>query len=516
MPRTKKHTKKNNSLGLDLSNFFSKSKSKYKTQSKTNSKTQSEKHSINKHLNRYFDNNILSIFYTFNAPLNTGLIKYNDKESKYLIKNSLNNIKLTPSPSYNISTLEDSFKKVDSAFKTEIDLCRELKLLNNKGTGTDTIDKKKFPHQVQYATEDFARGMRDYINNRYVASLPLKISNGFVKLWEILHTFKPMSPDAKKFRVFHMCESPGQMIMCAKYFAETKYPNIVDYDWTANSLNPYNPYVKKNFEAVPDTYGLIKKNPNKWLWGADNTGDITNTKNIKWLSKYINDKWLSKGESLDLITGDAGTGSESSALILQKLDLGQAIATVACSSIGCNCIIKHFSPYITTNPETLDATSFFISYIYLYYITFEDVSIFKPYSSDLSSGEFYIIGKNFIGIDNSSLERLYKCLDNFKTNGAIFEKESLPETFIIQINNFIEQLSNSNINGIEKTNYLLNCYKESKDKIKSKKMIVNTKKNKEKSITNKLLQCDKFLNSYNIETILVPRYNQWIKLYEFE
>ena len=398
MPRTKKHTKKNNSLGLDLSNFFSKSKSKYKTQSKTNSKTQSEKHSINKHLNRYFDNNILSIFYTFNAPLNTGLIKYNDKESKYLIKNSLNNIKLVLP--YNISTLKESFKKVDSAFKKEIDLCRELKLLNNKGTGTgtgtDTIDKKKFPHQVQYATEDFARGMRDYINNRYVASLPLKISNGFVKLWEILHTFKPISSNAKKFRVFHMCESPGQMIMCAKYFAETKYPNIVDYDWTANSLNPYNPYVKKNFEAVPDTYGLIKKNPNKWLWGADNTGDITNTKNIKWLSKYINDKWLSKGESLDLITGDAGTGSESSALILQKLDLGQAIATVACSSIGGNCIIKHFSPYITTNPETLDATSFFISYIYLYYITFEDVSIFKPYSSDLSSGEFYIIGKNFI------------------------------------------------------------------------------------------------------------------------
>jgi hypothetical protein len=505
MPRTKKHTKKSNSLGLDLSNFFSKSKSKSKRKSKTQSKTQSEKRSRSKHLDKYFDNdNILSIFYTFNAPLNTGLIKYNDKESKYLIKNSLNNIKLTPS--YNISSLEDSFKKVDSVFKAEIDLCRELKLLNNKGT----IDKKKFPHQVQYATEDFARGMRDYINTRYVTSLPLKISNGFVKLWEILHTFKPMSLNAKKFRVFHMCESPGQMIMCAKYFAETKYPNIVDYDWVANSLNPYNPYVKKNFEAVPDTYGLIKKYPQKWLWGADNTGDITNTKNIKWLSKYINDKWLSKGVSLDLITGDAGTGSESSALILQKLDLGQAIATVACSSIGGNCIIKHFSPYITTNSETLDATSFFVSYIYLYYITFEDVSIFKPYSSDLSSGEFYIIGKNFIGIDNSSLERLYKCLDNFKTNNAIFEKESLPETFIIQINNFIEQLSNSNINGIEKTNYLLTCYKESKDKMKNKDI------KKSKTMKNVNSKCNNFLNANNIETILVPRYNQWIKLYEFE
>jgi len=514
MPRTKKHTKKSNSLGLDLSNFFSKSKSKRKTKSKTKyksktqSKTQSQKYSRNKHLNRYFnDNNILSIFYTFNAPLNTGLIKYNDKESKYLIKNSLNNIKLVPS--YNISSLEDNFKKVDLSFKTEIDLCRELKLLNNKGA----IDKKKFPHQVQYATEDFTRGMRDYINNRYASTIPLKISNGFVKLWEILHTFKPMTPETKKFRVFHLCESPGQMIMCAKYFAETKYPNIIDYEWFANSLNPYNPYVKKNFEAVPDTYGLIKKYPKNWLWGADNTGDITNTKNIKWFRKYINDKWISKSESLDLITSDAGAGSASTAYILQKLELSQVIATIACSSIGGNCIIKHFSPYITTIPETLDATSFFVSYIYLYYITFEDVYIFKPYSSDPSIGEFYIIGRNFIGIDDISLERLYKCIENFKTNEAIFEKENLPETFIIQINNFIEQLSNSNINGIEKTNYLLTCYKDSKlEKHKNKNAFIK----QSKTMTNANSKCDNFLNSDNIETILVPRYNQWIKLYEFE
>jgi hypothetical protein len=32
---------------------------------------------------------------------------------------------------------------------------------------------------------------------------------------------------------------------------------------------------------------------------------------------------------------------------------------------------------------------------------------------------------------------------------------------------------------------------------------------------NKLLHCNEFLDEDNIETILVPRYNQWIKIYEF-
>ena len=32
----------------------------------------------------------------------------------------------------------------------------------------------------------------------------------------------------------------------------------------------------------------------------------------------------------------------------------------------------------------------------------------------------------------------------------------------------------------------------------------------------KLLKCNKFLDENNIETILVPRYNEWIKKYNFE
>ena len=31
-----------------------------------------------------------------------------------------------------------------------------------------------------------------------------------------------------------------------------------------------------------------------------------------------------------------------------------------------------------------------------------------------------------------------------------------------------------------------------------------------------LLKCNNFLDDNNIETILVPRYNEWIKKYNFE
>ena len=48
------------------------------------------------------------------------------------------------------------------------------------------------------------------------------------------------------------------------------------------------------------------------------------------------------------------------------------------------------------HPDSLNATSFFIGFMYLYYLAFEEVELFKPYSSDMTSGEFYVIGKNVI------------------------------------------------------------------------------------------------------------------------
>ena len=466
------------------------------------------KHAINFVIEQQDD--LIDYFYKLENPLSSILIKYNDDDSKKLNKFALNTIKLSDSYSYVI--LEDSFKKIDLSYKVNQDL---FKTLNIKST-------KEIPRIIKYATEDLTRGLAQYLNNTHT-NLPLTLTNTFTKLWEILNTFNIFSKKDKSFNVFHICEAPGIMIKCAQYYAKNKFPNSYkNYDWRANTLNPYNINVKEKFPgALPDVYGIIKNNYNKWIWGEDNTGDITNTNNIKWYRNYIHHKWLnnkaqsdksdksdkshkSQDKKLNLIIGDGGTGSGENVnpIILQKLDLGQAITTIACSSIGGSCIIKHFSPYVNTHPETLNATGFFISYIYLYYVCFDELTLFKPNTSDITSGEFYIIGKSFLGIDNNELNKLYKCLDNFKFNNAIFPESSIPKTFLKQINGFIDNLSNLNVKGIEKTNLLLTCYKNNKNIRRKSKLDI--------------LNCNNYLNKDKIDEILIPRYKKWIQINNFE
>ena len=38
---------------------------------------------------------------------------------------------------------------------------------------------------------------------------------------------------------------------------------------------------------ISDNFNLIKNNPKKWLWGKDNTGDITVPDNIIHMKKFF-------------------------------------------------------------------------------------------------------------------------------------------------------------------------------------------------------------------------------------
>ena len=83
-------------------------------------------------------------------------------------------------------------------------------------------------------------------------------------------------------------------------------------------------------------------------------------------------------------------------------------------------------------------------------------------------------------------------------NSGIIAKADIPETFIGQINRFLERMTDLNTTAIEKQNLLLTCYKEGENpKIK------------------KYLKCDRFLDADNLQNIQVPRFNEWIKKYKF-
>ena len=133
---------------------------------------------------------------------------------------------------------------------------------------------------------------------------------------------------------------------------------------------------------------------------------------------------------------------------------------------------------------TVESSSFFIGYLYMYYSVFDSISLYKPNTSNPNNGEFYVIGKGFKGIEEEQLKNLMSILSQFTLNSCIIEKEHIPETFISQINNFLESMSNINILAIEKQNLLLTCYKNlGEDELENKY-----------EETNKILKCNNFLD----------------------
>ena len=470
------------------------------------------KHALKVLLNK--KNEVLEHFYSLDTPINQKLIKYNDRTSKSLVKKALDNFK-----SYNSykSLSSSSTSSFINEFNIIAEYYKRIKLAYQvKNNLLDTIGLEHAPKNARYNLYDFASGLNEYLNTKY-KHLPINIDNSFVKLWEILSTFELIPTDAELFKVLHLCEAPGQMIICAKYWAEQKCKKMKpeNYEWIANSLNPYNKSTKNKFgnkNVLGDDYNLIKNNYNKWLWGSDNTGDITNIDNIKSIRNAIYGGSGNGKKKVDLIISDGNMIIETDALLKQKMDLAQVISVIACSRLGGDCCVKHSIPYKNLNANSTDsidsveASGMFIGYLFLYYVSFESMSLFKPNSSNPDTSEFYVICKGFKGIDKSQLESLYNFLDTFELNSSIIEKSKIPSTFLNQINNFLESMSNTNILSIEKQNLLLTCFKSLGEK---------DEYDKYKNI-NKILNCNNFLNEKSIDTMLKPKYNEWIKIFKFQ
>ena len=484
------------------------------------------KHALNVVLNK--QDEILDHFYSLDTPVNQKLIKYEDRTSKMLVKHALEyfndyntDSKLhsksqskLQSKSSEIDMINEYYKRIKIALQVKHNLLSDI---------SDENTEHKTPHRVDSIVHDFAGGLCDYLNNKY-KTLPIEISDSFVKLWEILSQFNLIPEKTQSLKVLHLCEAPGQMILCVKYWIESKCPNLSmdNYEWMANTLNPYEAQNRYRFnkDVSKDMYGLIKHNYDKWLWGYDNTGDITKPNVIKSIKDDIKEKWTNK-EKLDLVISDGSISfTNNDKLTIQKLDFAQVIAVLACSSIGSDCCIKHFIPYVNLEDPNLNKNNpndknyskilnesitedgdLFISYLYLYYISFDSISLYKPNSSKSNTSEFYVVAKSFKGIEEDYLDSLLKIIDNFQLNNTLIDKNKIPKTFLSQIKNFLENMSNTNILTIEKENLLLTCYKNNED---------NNKK------VNKILKCDNFFEKKKIDSITLPKYKEWIKIFNFQ
>lgn len=293
--------------------------------------------------------------------------------------------------------------------------------------------------------DGFTRGVSNLINEKYPQLH--KISNAYVKLWEIYETFKwliPKKSTTRRVNIFHMAEAPGQWINTTNHYFYQHIPKHIKYNWYANTLNPKHPRMKGIINALPDNYGFIKQNPQKWLYGADGSGDITVPANVAWFNNYLLNKLpsgLDDNNNLDIITGDAGTShTETNIELLQRIDVSQSIVVACTARQGSNCVIKHFSPYLKSKSTTKMADGFFISFMYLYHLLFSEFHMFKPLASSPGSGEFYVVARGFHGITPTQRELLLEYLTHFALNKPMFRQNDIPSEFVKRVSTFITEL----------------------------------------------------------------------------
>ena len=366
--------------------------------SKTIKQTKNQREKYYK-IKTYKKYNLLNDLYTFKSNTHYRIVRYkllNNKKKQQDKKNknqsnidSTNQLNLLKKyKSYHYNELDYIQNKSKCVYLNRLDLNIYINKYKNK---------KKFENEskiIKKVSEGFARGVSQYVLINF--KLPHKTSNAYMKLWELYASVPQLLPNKKQLNVFHLAEAPGQWINSTRHYIETKRHKVEHYNWIANSLNPTHPtnVAKYGEHIFADDYGFLKKYPQKWLYGKDDTGDITKGKNLKWFKEYMTEfKEKSGGEGLHLITGDAGMGSGFGIKLidLQKIDYAQMCMVAVCSNKGTNCVIKHFNYLNLSYEKSFEASGFLISYLYIYYLMFDSVRLIKPNTSSPNSGEFYCI-----------------------------------------------------------------------------------------------------------------------------
>jgi hypothetical protein len=338
-----------------------------------------------------------------------------------------------------------------------------------------------------YVTDqiDLYRKLPKYLNSNFnVGSQFHRPSNAFCKVYEILVTFGLLnSSTTDTIKTFHICEAPGNFIFAFNHaiFSNPKTDtNIKKYDWYINSLNPYNAEIKKIYSGIfKDEYGLMKKYKHRWMFGKDDTGDITNISNLE--------DFYNKLGRVDIITGDCGLAMDYSVSnlqenILAKINYSQIMAILTLLKNGGSFVIKHFLPM------SLPIT---ISYVYLLYNCFDELYFTKPVTSRPSSREIYIVGKGYNKLSGEYIANLLEFLDQFNPDKSLFENSDIDDAFLRQYYDIIDELINKQIDSINRSFYFYDNdkffyeYKNTLEEIKDLQSKLWAKHYKFTSIQNK-------------------------------
>jgi len=202
-----------------------------------------------------------------------------------------------------------------------------------------------------------------------------KITNAWVKMYELLSTYNLFDQETKTINTFHLCEHPGAFVYAVQDYVKknTKKP----HEFIFQSLKPGNDF--QIFRPDPN----LVKNYGKNLDYGPKSGDLTNPENIRY---YINHY---KKNYYNLITSDCGLDYSDDftkqELGMYKIFMGAFITAVGLSQQGSHYIFKLFSFNDLKTIEMLQIACLF----------YEEVDAVRLLTDKSGSGEIYIVCCNF-------------------------------------------------------------------------------------------------------------------------
>lgn len=279
-----------------------------------------------------------------------------------------------------------------------------------------TLELEKQLYQIKKQIDIVYSEQYRKINYQFKLSKHIKktyanVSQAFLKAIELLHTTKILNRFTN-VNCFHACEAPGQFIHAFSNYCKV---HKIKYNWTAQSLK----------SGFGDDYGMISKNPQKWDWGVDGTGDITNLENIKYYAK----------QKYHIYTSDCGL--ETKVFGLQEkellwLNFAQILLGLLLLKKQGTMIVKIFLPCIKP-------TNLYL--INILYKSFESIHYFKP-KQNPSSSEFYLVCEKYHPISNSQIEQLLNVYKIKKYNLDTINIDVLSQHYL-QVQNLIKKTQQS-------------------------------------------------------------------------
>lgn len=297
-------------------------------------------------------------------------------------------------------------------------------------------------------------------NTKQSISKMKPLSRSFYKMIEICKTFSIINEmPSNNALTFHLAEGPGGFIEALTFLRNNL--NDTYYGMTLQNEDVNIPGWKKSSKFLKNNPNVIIEN------GIDQTGNLFNKDNLLYcFQKY-------KG-SMNLITGDGGfdfsIDFNNQETLSCKLIFAQICFAIAMQKKGGTFILKVFDLF----------TSFSIDLVFLLSSLYKKVYIVKPYTSRYANSEKYLVCKDFICDDTSSIiHKLLPLFDYFINNkqqlsiNRLFNID-IPYLFTSKLEEYNAIFGQQQIENILTTLNLIENYKTDKVEVFKKHNITKS------------------------------------------